>query len=52
MTSDGDCCMLLVMLLLLLVADEPNDPQCAVHLVSVQQGSGRPVLVWNTIQGL
>ena len=31
------------------VADEPNDPQRAVHLVSVQQRPDRTVLVRNTI---
>jgi len=34
------------------VVDEPNDPERAVHLVSVQQGSDSPVLVWHTVQGL
>ena len=35
----------------LLVADEPDDPERAVHLVSVQQGSNCTVLVRNTVQG-
>ena len=34
------------------VADEPDDLECAVHLVPVQQGSDCTVLVRNTVQGL
>ena len=39
------------LLLIVPAADESVDIECAVHLVSVQQGSDCSVLVWNSIQG-
>jgi len=40
-----------VVVVVVVVVNESYDPECAVYLVSVQQRSDCPVLVWNSVQG-
>ena len=46
-----DPMILSVLYIVFTVVDGSYDPQCPVHLVSTQQGYGRSVLVWDSVQG-
>ena len=46
-----DHMILSVLYIVFTVVDGSYDPQCPVHLVSAQQGHGRSVLVWDSVQG-